>query len=112
MDSLAISPIHGAVFELKQKLLQCYGDRLVRFIVFGSCARGDQTPDSDIDILITMRDPVNWNLKCNILDLVYAIELEKDVIMDIKVYSEENIQHTLLGATPFIENALNEGILI
>ena len=102
--------MHSTAFELKQQLLDRFGDRLVRFIVFGSYARGDNTPDSDIDILITLKGSVNWELKCEIINLTYEIELERDVIMDIKVYSEEKIQNTLVGATPFIENVMTEGI--
>ncbi|MEW6237199.1 MAG: nucleotidyltransferase domain-containing protein [Candidatus Omnitrophota bacterium] len=102
--------MHPAVLELKQKLLDRYGDRLVRFIVFGSYARGDAAPDSDIDILITMNGPVNWDFECEIIDLAYKIELEKDVVLDVKVYSDEDVQQTLLGATPFIENVMNEGM--
>jgi len=102
--------MHPAVLELKQRLQDRYGDRLVRFIVFGSYARGDHAPDSDIDVLVTLTGLVDWNLKCKILDLVYDIEFERNVLLDIKVYSEEAIQHTLLGATPFMENAMREGI--
>ena len=102
--------MHEAVLELKKRLQHHYGNRLVRFIVFGSYARGEQTPDSDIDILITLKGKVDWNLEREILHLTYKIELKRDVLMDIKVYSEEDIQHTLLGATPFMENVMEEGI--
>ncbi len=102
--------MHEAVLELKKRLRHRYGDRLVRFIVFGSYARGEHTADSDIDILITLTGQVDWNLECEILHLTYEIELECDIIMDIKVYSEEELLHTILGVTPFMENVMREGI--
>ena len=34
----------------------CYGDRLVSLAVFGSVARQTQRPDSDIDLLLVVRD--------------------------------------------------------
>ncbi|HAC65162.1 MAG TPA: nucleotidyltransferase, partial [Cyanothece sp. UBA12306] len=37
--------------QLKLQLETYYGDHLQRLILFGSQARGDAGPDSDIDIL-------------------------------------------------------------
>lgn len=44
---------------LRAYLQQEYRDRLEQVILFGSQARGDATSDSDIDILIVLKDPVN-----------------------------------------------------
>lgn len=44
---------------LRNYLKQEYQDRLNRVILFGSQARGDATPASDIDILIVLQDPVD-----------------------------------------------------
>ena len=41
--------------SLKQDLIQLYGDRLVHLTLFGSQARGDQEPESDIDVLVVLR---------------------------------------------------------
>lgn len=44
--------------ELRDRLIETYGDRLIAMILFGSQARGDATPDSDFDVLIVLKDPV------------------------------------------------------
>jgi predicted nucleotidyltransferase len=41
---------------LRDNLLNIYGDRLAHLILFGSQARGDAQPDSDLDVLIVLRD--------------------------------------------------------
>jgi predicted nucleotidyltransferase len=41
---------------LRDSLLNVYGDRLVNLILFGSQARGDAKPDSDLDVLIVLCD--------------------------------------------------------
>jgi predicted nucleotidyltransferase len=45
--------------ELKASLVELYGDRLFSLILFGSQARGEATPDSDIDVMVVLNDPVN-----------------------------------------------------
>ncbi len=45
--------------ELRRRLEALYGERLVQMVLFGSRARGDAKPDSDVDVLIVLRDRVN-----------------------------------------------------
>ena len=45
--------------ELKSRLEALYGDRLVNLVLYGSQARGDAEPGSDIDVLVVLRGPVN-----------------------------------------------------
>ncbi len=58
-----MNTMHPAIHELKKRLLDRYGERLVRFIVHGSYARGEHTPESDIDIMISLNHPVDYQLK-------------------------------------------------
>lgn len=37
--------------ELRRRLATLYGSRLARIVLFGSYARGDAEPGSDIDVL-------------------------------------------------------------
>lgn len=41
--------------QLKQDLTVLYGDRLSHLTLFGSQARGDSEPESDIDVLVVLR---------------------------------------------------------
>jgi len=51
------------ISELRMRLQAVYGDRLVRLIVFGSEARGEADPDSDIDVLVVLKGPVRAGLE-------------------------------------------------
>lgn len=61
-------------------ILKPYG--LKRLAVFGSYARGDETPDSDIDLLVEFEDPPRRKL--SLLDWV-GLELEMGALLGRKV---------------------------
>ncbi|HEV8594240.1 MAG TPA: nucleotidyltransferase domain-containing protein [Thermoplasmata archaeon] len=47
---------HRAVAEaFARRLKGTYADRIDRIVLFGSVARGDHRPDSDVDLLIVTR---------------------------------------------------------
>ena len=50
--------------------------------MFGSVARGDDKPDSDIDVVVEMKGPVDWRIDNDIISTAYKIELETGVIFD------------------------------
>jgi len=44
--------------ELRRRFEALYGDRLVAMVLYGSQARGDAEPGSDIDVLVVLKGPV------------------------------------------------------
>lgn len=42
--------------RFRAAVMEIYGDRLERVVLFGSRARGDAQPDSDYDIAVLLRD--------------------------------------------------------
>jgi predicted nucleotidyltransferase len=46
--------ITAALAELKCRLVTRFDDRLARVVLFGSHARGEARPDSDIDVLVVV----------------------------------------------------------
>jgi predicted nucleotidyltransferase len=49
----------SALAELRRRFEALYGERLVQMILFGSQARGDAEPGSDIDVLVVLRGEVS-----------------------------------------------------
>ncbi len=45
--------------RLRPRLAALYGDRLERLVLYGSHARGDARPDSDVDIAVLLRGAVD-----------------------------------------------------
>jgi predicted nucleotidyltransferase len=51
--------VRHALDEVRKRLTELYGDRLVRLVLYGSQARGDAHPESDVDVLVVLKGPVN-----------------------------------------------------
>ena len=63
--------------EIKSRLVQAHGDRLRGAVLYGSEARGQAGPDSAIDVLLLLEDPIDYgrDLETN-LDALYPLSLE------------------------------------
>ena len=77
-------------------------------MLFGSVARGDDSEDSDIDILIV--SPVACEIKPKIHKLAVDIIIEKDEVISPRLMSEEEFNR--IEDYPFLTNALKEGIIL
>ena len=60
-----------------------YGERLDQIVMFGSRARGDDRPDSDVDLAIILRDAVGdyWEEKLLLADMSGDALLEVGLII-------------------------------
>jgi predicted nucleotidyltransferase len=98
----------GILGELKASLMALYGDSLAHLALFGSRARGDAAPDSDIDVLVVlkgMKNPVEEIGRTG--DIVTELSLKYDtvvscVFMDVDRWSTRN--------GPLLRNIRREGI--
>ena len=69
-----------AVTLLADALRERFGTTLSRVSLFGSKARGDDIPSSDIDVLVVLREPVPESARAAVSDVVY------DVLETCEVY--------------------------
>ena len=81
---------------------------LKKIIIFGSFARGDYHKGSDLDLIIV------GEFKERFIDRIgKIIELnDSDLEIDVMVYTEEEFQKMIQERRPFIEQALEEGIIV
>lgn len=105
MNRLAIAK------EIKQRLLQNFGDEINKVVLFGSQSRGTAADDSDYDILVVLEHEYDWRTRRQISHSCYDVDLEYDVLTDVKVISIDEL-HSAKGRQPFVINALKEGIAL
>ena len=77
--------------ELRNRMANELGDRLVKIVIFGSRARGDFDAESDADIAIIVRD-LSREQKYQILDVVAEIEMKFDTPLSVIVFSENEFE--------------------
>lgn len=80
-----------ALKELKSVLSTLLDERLLRFVLYGSRARGDYDAESDIDVAIIVKG-LTRELKNQILDKVAEIEIEYLTPLSTLVLSEEDFE--------------------
>jgi predicted nucleotidyltransferase len=102
--------IQSILNELRQRLQVLYGPRLVKIILYGSQARGDAEPGSDVDVLVVLRGAVQAGEE---------IQRAGDTVADLSLRFNEVItcvfvdeQRFVSRNGPFLRNVRREGITV
>ncbi len=77
--------------------------------VYGSRARGDAAPDSDLDVFIVL-DACSPELRRRISELAWEVGFELDRIISTVVTTPAELEHGAMGANPLYFNVQREGI--
>ena len=60
-----------------EKLQEREGENLLKVVLFGSVARGDSRPDSDMDLFILVREGQMWDLSKRIVDISVDADMDE-----------------------------------
>ena len=94
--------------DLKLSLINKLSDNLKDLVLFGSQLSDRSHQDSDYDILIVVKNKVDWKLEREISDICYEIDLKYGILTDTHVLSEADL-NTPRGKQPIFINAINKG---
>lgn len=104
--------VRSALRELDRRLRAKLGDRYTKLILFGSRARGDHKPDSDADVAIVMREPIDnwWPLTQSVGEETYEILLDTGLYIEPHVIESAEISAPDRASNPqLIREILRDG---
>jgi len=83
-----------------------------RIILFGSKARGDDDSESDIDLLLLTKRLITWNERKAIIDSLYDIQLDYDVIFSPFIVPTKEWFEGTFSVMPIYNEVLREGAIV
>lgn len=107
------SELQMVLNEVKNASQQLYGDKLNRIILYGSYARGDNTEESDIDIMVVLNcdaDEVR-ELRSVTAEMASDISLEREVFLSVLLRDKKHFEDNL-DFLPFYKNIEKEGVVV
>ena len=85
--------------------------QVLDFRLFGSKARGEGRPDSDLDVMIEL--PVNDPaIVADIDDIIYRINLDHDVFISAVIFGKDEIEEGPMSEAPIYKTIQREGVPI
>jgi uncharacterized protein len=102
--------IQNILSALQNRLTELYGDRLVQLILYGSQARGDSGPGSDLDVLVVLAGQVDAGLEiARTGEIVADLSLSHDVVIACVFMDKERF---VQRQGPFLRNVRREGVVL
>lgn len=92
----------------KETVLSVVPDATI--ILYGSRARGDDRPDSDLDMLVLVDDDVDYPLVQKIRHRLYDIELENHIVISSIVRNENEWNSEKYEPLPLRKEIEKEGV--
>ncbi len=93
--------------EFKEKLAQVA--TILDFRVFGSRARGDNAPESDLDVFLEIRESEKKVLE-KISDVAWEVGFPHYTVITPIIFTQDEIENTPLRSSPLVKVIQEEGI--
>jgi uncharacterized protein len=99
----------GVLGEFRQQLSAHFGPRLISLTLFGSHARGEAGPESDVDVAVVL-DQIGSHAE-RVLPMELAADLDGFVVIPL-VLSEGEVAFLRTREDLLIENLDREGVAV
>jgi len=96
--------------QCKEALTRQYGKRLKGVILYGSIAREQAAPDSDIDLLVLLEAPLDYFTELRqLVDVLYPMQLESERLISAKPVLFNDFE---MGTVSLYRNARRDGVAV
>lgn len=100
-----------ALHEFAARVRSELGSQLVDVRLFGSVARGDARPDSDIDVLLVVQPHAERRrLENQVIDIAFDVNLTHDVYISPRVVTPEILEHPVWRETHLVRTLARESV--
>jgi predicted nucleotidyltransferase len=99
----------NAVRDFVQKVRAALGGKLVALRLFGSKATGRDVPDSDIDVLVVVKE-ASVKIEDQVLDIAFEVNLAHEVYISPRVIARATLDDPVWRITPFLQALEKESI--
>ena len=103
--------IAGIALDIIPVLRTVYGDVLSEIVLYGSCARGEQTELSDIDIAVVLSEKPTREMTAKMAEAVSLKELECGKMLSV-IDIDAGMLSKWKTVLPFYKNIRTEGIVL
>lgn len=92
-------------------LLGLFGDNIDRIILYGSAARGDDGPDSDVDVAVIVKEKIDYDTEKKLIRWNAGLDMENEKIFSVLDIEKDDFdkKKDLLF---FYRNINREGIVL
>ncbi|WIV13447.1 nucleotidyltransferase domain-containing protein [Proteiniborus sp. MB09-C3] len=99
--------------DLKNVLIDIYGNNLKDIILYGSYARGDNDSESDIDImiLVDLDNDEQRKYRKTLVEKITDLSIHYDVVISV-IESNYKDFNNRISYVPFYKNVVREGIKV
>ena len=108
MTEKQMNDLSGVLRQLRQEFSKLWGNKLSAVYLYGSQARGDAQPDSDVDILAVIQGDFDYFEMLHSADaIVSKLSLDHDIVITLSLASDEQFKTSQLS---LFRNVRKEGV--
>ena len=95
----------------RQALADSFSDLLDQIIIYGSKARGEAGPESDIDVLVILRKG-DKATKAKVRQIGHLLAVTSEAVPSIMIYTLEEWSARKEGGSPFYRAVTRDGVRV
>jgi len=101
--------VEESISRYVSRIRDAFGDSINQVVLFGSYARGEAGPESDIDLMVITND-ASWDTEYRLITMGYQLFPETGVMLSVKVRTSGEFDQS--GNISFLRNVKQDGVVV